>query len=156
MHLGINPITNSSAQYRNNPKFGMAIKLDKSAIPVLKEQFVAMSNKKDAETFISDIRKAVDFQKPNPVSIVIRAVEDAPGKLGAEIVDSKFGKELGMLAKRTVIQSRIGDTEFINIACNCANALNIANLNTDAVMRFLPLVKEAKAKEDGMGIHVEE
>jgi len=37
MNLGINPITNTPAQYKNNPKFGMAMSIDKSAVPVIKK-----------------------------------------------------------------------------------------------------------------------
>ena len=140
MNLRIDPIVNQPAQYKNNPKFGMAVKLNKSAIPVIKKQFITMANNTKSQEFIHSVRNAATNQARNPVNVVIKAAEDNSGKLVAEVVDSNKGNELGFSAKYDFVQSEIGKTDFIEKACNLADTVHIANYDTEKVLNILGVV----------------
>ena len=91
--LGINNSINNSNYRNNSPKFGMAIKLDSSAVPVIKKQAAKMRSI-EKYNFLSLIRQNVERQVDNPVDIIIRKTKFRKA-LAAEVVDSKFGQEMG-------------------------------------------------------------
>ena len=59
--LGINYSINNSNYRNNSPKFGMAIKLDSSAVPVIKKQAAKMKTI-EKSNFLSIIKQDVKDQ----------------------------------------------------------------------------------------------
>ncbi len=119
MNLSVNPM-GQNFNNRNSVNFGMAIKLDNDALPIIKEQASKLS-KGAYEEFWKNFDAAVSRQQENPVNIIVRKCNNRRA-LAAEIVDKSenpldnqvftqgFGKKgLKFLDKAEVKADNIND-----------------------------------------------
>ena len=137
--LGINNSINNSNYRNNSPKFGMAIKLDSSAVPVIKKQASKMKTI-DRTNFLSLIRQGAEHQTNNPVDIIIRKTKFR-NALAAEVVDSKIGKELGKLKNKIFTQpfrKKDGNLKFLDEATIHADKLNETNNQVRELVDSIP------------------
>ncbi len=148
MNLGITPANqNINCKRNNSPKFGMAIKLDKSAHSIIKKQAVALSEK-SRNNFFTKLRQAVERQENNPVNIIIRKTKHR-NALAAEIVDSEIGKSMGGIKNQVTSQPFIfknGNLFFLNKAEIKANKLNETN---NEVRKIIDGISTAESKDYG-------
>ena len=156
MNLGINPMSqNMNCSRRNNtPNFGMAIKMDKSAYPVIKKQAIALGEK-GKNNFFTKIKQAVERQEQNPVNIIIRKAKHRQA-LAAEIVDSEAGKAIGGVknkVKSQPIVGKNGSLGFLNKAEKKANKLNETNNQVQEIINSIP---KAETKDYGKEIKLPE
>lgn len=138
--LGINNSINNSNYRNNSPKFGMAIKLDSSAVPVIKKQAAKMKSI-EQNNFLSLIKQYVKDQENNPVTVIIRATKSLRKALAAVVVDSKKGQEMGKLKNKTFTQpfrKKDGNLKFLNDASNYANKLNETNNEVQKLVDSIP------------------
>lgn len=145
--LGINNSINNSNYKNNSPKFGMTVKLDSSAVPVIKKQASKMKII-DRTNFLSLIKQSAEHQVNNPVDIIIRKTKFR-NALAAEVVDSKIGKELGKLKNKIFTQpfrKKDGNLKFLDNASNYANKLTETN---KAVIRLVDDIPKAKVEDYG-------
>ena len=120
MNIGLTQANNKS------PNFGMALKIDKSATPIIKNRFLYTPGK-DKDFFITTIKECAERQAKNPVDIFIK--EDK-GKLVAEVVDSEVGQNLGKPLTQCIYpekERKLLDVGFILNAEHTADTLNTAN-----------------------------
>ena len=137
--LGINNSINNSNYRNNSPKFGMTVKLDSSAVPVIKKQASKMKTI-DRTKFLSLIRQGAEHQANNPVDIIIRKTKFR-NALAAEVVDSKIGKELGKLKNKIFTQpfrKKDGNLKFLDNASNYANKLHETNKEVIKLVDDIP------------------
>ena len=129
--LSINPAINSNSNCtpkRNNPSFGMALKIDPSAAPIIKRQALALGEK-SKNNFFTKIQQAFERQKDNPVDIILRKAKHRKA-LAATIVDSEAAKGIGQVNNITTSQPFVfknGSLRFLNEAEKKANRLNQTN-----------------------------
>ncbi len=158
MNLGITPANqNINCKRNNSPQFGMAIKLDKSAHPIIKKQAVALRDK-SRNNFFTKLKQAVERQESNPVNILIRKAKHR-NALAAEVVDSEIGKSMGGVKNQVTSQPLIGKNgslKFLDKAEKKANKLNETNNEVKKIIDEIP-VAEAKdySKRGGSIIAVE-
>ena len=120
-----------------NPRFGMAVKMDKSAYPVIKDQFLKLGlNEKDQDFFVKTIGDVATKQIKNPIDIIIKESSKKTGKLAAELVDTNGKKDLGKLTKSETIfhQEKDGQLGFLDNAQKTATVLNTINYKFQAIM----------------------
>lgn len=137
--LGINYSINNSNYRNNSPKFGMAIKLDSSAVPVIKKQAAKMKTI-EKSNFLSIIKQDVKDQADNPVNIIIRKTKFRKA-LAAVVVDSKIGQEMGKLKNKIFTQpfrKKDGNLKFLDDASNYANKLNETNNEVQKLVDSIP------------------
>ena len=137
--LGINNSINNSNYRNNSPKFGMAIKLDSSAVPIIKKQAAKMRSI-EKYNFLSLIRQNVERQVDNPVDIIIRKTKFRKA-LAAEVVDSKFGQEMGKLNNNIFTQpfrKKDGNLKFLDEATIHADKLNETNNRVRELVDSIP------------------
>lgn len=149
MNLGINPMSqNMNCSRRNNtPNFGMAIKMDKSAYPIIKKQAIALGEK-GKNNFFTKLKLAVERQEQNPVNIIIRKAKHRQA-LAAEIVDSEAGKVIGGVKNKVKSQPIIGKNgnfRFLNKAEKEADKLNETNNQIQEIINNIP---KAETKDYG-------
>lgn len=148
MNLGITPM--NYGMKNNNPNFGMAVKFDKKALPIIKEQALKLSNKHvpgeltNYESFWSKLNEIIASQKENPNNIIVRKTK-LRNRLTAEVVDasaenavknSKFSQ--GLFEK--------GDLTFLKKAESQANKMQDVNNNIKEFDLATKLDYSAKAK----------
>lgn len=150
MNLGITPANqNINCKRNNSPQFGMAIKLDKSAHPIIKKQAVALRDK-SRNNFFTKLKQAVERQESNPVNILIRKAKHR-NALAAEVVDSEIGKSMGGVKNQVTSQPLIGKNgslKFLDKAEKKANKLNETN---NEVKKIIDEIPAAEAKDYGKG-----
>ena len=137
--LGINNSINNSNYRNNSPKFGMAIKLDSSAVPIIKKQAAKMRTI-EKYNFLSLIRQNVERQVDNPVDFIIRKTKFRKA-LAAEVVDSKLGQEMGKLKNKIFTQpfrKKDGNLKFLDNASNYANKLHETNKEVIKLVDDIP------------------
>lgn len=120
MNIGFNSSMNS-------PKFGMAVKVDESALKTMKRQLVKMSpDKKDA--FFEGFNNIKERQESNPVNIIIRKLKHR-NALAADIVDSNADTNIKMPTRKQGFFFKNGSLNFLKKAEEDANKLNNINEN---------------------------
>lgn len=137
MNLGITNFKCST--YNANPSFGMAIKLDKSAHSVIKQQALKLGNK-SRERFFAGIEEAVNKQQDNPVNIILRKSKTR-NALAAEVSDSESGRELGAATNFVTSQPfffKNGSLKFLKAAQAKADDLNSINSKLDNLIENIP------------------
>ena len=148
MNLGITPMNqNMNCSRHNTPSFGMAIKVDKSAYPIIKKQAIALGEK-GKNNFFTKLKQAVTRQEQNPVDIIIRKAKRRQA-LAAEIVDSEAGKAIGGVKNKVKSQPIIGKNGslgFLNKAEKKADKLNETNNQVQEIIDSIP---KAEAKDYG-------
>ena len=149
MHLGITPMNQNMncSRHNNTPSFGMAIKMDKSAYPIIKKQAIALGEK-GKNNFFTKLKQAVTRQEQNPVDIIIRKAKHRQA-LAAEIVDSEAGKAIGGVKNKVKSQPIIGKNGslgFLNKAEKKADKLNETNNQVQEIIDSIP---KAEAKDYG-------
>ena len=130
--LRINGIQNNNyiATQSAKPSFGMALKINETAIPVIKKQALQL----DAcarGNFLRGFENILINEKDNPVDIIIRKSKFRKA-LVADVVDSEEGKKLGSVKKKTFSQAsvkKIGNLGFLNKARDYA--IRVCNVNND-------------------------
>lgn len=130
--LRINGIQNNNYNTTQNtkPSFGMALKINESAIPVIKKQAFQLETNARGN-FLREIEDASKNEKDNPVNIIIRKSKFRKA-LVAEVVDSEEGKKLGSTKKKTFSQpfgKKIVSLKFLDKARDYA--LRLSNVNDD-------------------------
>ena len=130
--LRINGIQNNKYNTTQNtkPSFGMALKINESAIPVIKKQAFQLETNARGN-FLREIEDASKNEKDNPVNIIIRKSKFRKA-LVAEVVDSEEGKKLGSTKKKTFSQpfgKKIVSLKFLDKARDYA--LRLSNVNDD-------------------------
>lgn len=125
--LRINGIQNNNYNTTQNTKlsFGMALKINESAIPVIKKQAFQLETNARGN-FLREIEDASKNEKDNPVNIIISKA------LVAEVIDSEEGKKLGSTKKKTFSQpfgKKIVSLKFLDKARDYA--LRLSNVNDD-------------------------
>ncbi len=156
MNLGINQMSQNINCSRKNssPNFGMALKVDKSAYPIIKKQAIALGEKKK-NNFLFKIEQAFERQKENPVNIILRKAKHREA-LAAEVVDSECGKTLGGVKNKIKSQPIIGKNgslRFLDKAEKNANKLNETNKQIQNLINRIP---EAEPKDYGKPIKLPE
>ncbi|MCM1264988.1 MAG: hypothetical protein NC200_02215 [Candidatus Gastranaerophilales bacterium] len=134
MNLGINAATpNYNCQRKNSPNFGMAVLVDKNALPVLKNQAMKLSNKAGKngttsayENLWNQINESIDRQKDNPVNIILKKVFGR-NAIQAVVVDSTAETAVKNKKFSQGIFSRSGNMKCLEQAEEHANKLNDAN-----------------------------
>lgn len=130
--LRINGIQNNNYNTTQNtkPSFGMALKINESAIPVIKKQAFQLETNARGN-FLREIEDASKNEKDNPVNIIIRKSKFRKA-LVAEVIDSEEGKKLGSIKKKTFSQpfgKKIVSLKFLDKARDYA--LRLSNVNDD-------------------------
>lgn len=130
--LRINGIQNNNYNTTQNtkPSFGMALKINESAIPVIKKRAFQLETNARGN-FLREIEDASKNEKDNPVNIIIRKSKFRKA-LVAEVIDSEEGKKLGSTKKKTFSQpfgKKIGSLKFLDKARDYA--LRLSNVNDD-------------------------
>ncbi len=130
--LRINGIQNNNYNTTQNTKlsFGMALKINESAIPVIKKQAFQLETNARGN-FLREIEDASKNEKDNPVNIIIRKSKFRKA-LVAEVIDSEEGKKLGSTKKKTFSQpfgKKIVSLKFLDKARDYA--LRLSNVNDD-------------------------
>lgn len=130
--LRINGIQNNNYNTTQNtkPSFGMALKINESAIPVIKKQAFQLETNARGN-FLREIENASKNEKDNNVDIIIRKSKFRKA-LVAEVVDSEEGKKLGSTKKKTFSQpfgKKIVSLKFLDKARDYA--LRLSNVNDD-------------------------
>lgn len=130
--LRINGIQNNNYNTTQNtkPSFGMALKINESAIPVIKKQAFQLETNARGN-FLREIEDASKNEKDNPVNIIIRKSKFRKA-LVAEVIDSEEGKKLGSTKKKTFSQpfgKKIVSLKFLDKARDYA--LRLSNVNDD-------------------------
>lgn len=130
--LRINGIQNNNYNTTQNtkPSFGMALKINESAIPVIKKQAFQLETNARGN-FLREIEDASKNEKDNPVDIIIRKSKFRKA-LVAEVIDSEEGKKLGSTKKKTFAQpfgKKIVSLKFLDKARDYA--LRLSNVNDD-------------------------
>lgn len=139
MNIGFTQANNKS------PNFGMALKIDKSATPVIKNKFL-LSIRDHKDSFKTTINEVAKRQAQNPVDIFIKGDK---GKLVAEVVDSEAGLELGYpQVQKLFPQDENGlkkhlDSSFILSAEICADKLKSVN---DELIEMIKNTEKAVTK----------
>lgn len=119
MNLNVNSVSRG----QTNPNFGMAVKLDSDAHPIIKKQVSKLSAKK-AEKFWEDFDKIVEDQKDNLVNIIIRKCNNRRA-LAAEVVDnSESALENKVFTQGLIHPSGL---KFVKSAEDYANKVNVLN-----------------------------
>ena len=106
-----------------SPNFGMAIKIDSNAHPVIKKQVAKMAGEK-AEKFWETLDAAVYRQKDNPVNILIRKSNHRQA-LVAEVVDNSEEALNNKVFAQDLFKP--GGLKFVNKAETYANQVNKIN-----------------------------
>lgn len=130
--LRINGIQNNNYNTTQNtkPSFGMALKINESAIPVIKKQAFQLETNARGN-FLREIEDASKNEKDNPVNIIIRKSKFRKA-LVAEVIDSEEGKKLGSTKKKTFSQpfgKKTVSLKFLDKARDYA--LRLSNVNDD-------------------------
>lgn len=130
--LRINGIQNNNYNTTQNtkPSFGMALKINESAIPVIKKQAFQLETNARGN-FLREIEDASKNEKDNPVDIIIRKSKFRKA-LVAEVIDSEEGKKLGSTKKKTFSQpfgKKVVSLKFLDKARDYA--LRLSNVNDD-------------------------
>lgn len=129
MNIGFNPV-----RQNNNPKFGMSLKIDKTAYPVIKDHVLKM-NEQEVDTFIKAVKGVAERTARNPVDIIIKSSgEKCPSKLVAQVADSELGKELGATETINYIQDSKGGTLFLFDAERRAEHVNRTNQSVKSLL----------------------
>ena len=142
--LSINPAINSNLNCtpkRNNPSFGMALKIDPSAAPIIKRQALALGN--EGNSFFAEIQGVINTQKNNPVDIILRKAKYR-NALAASIKDAEAAKKFGE-AKISTSQPWIfktGNLNFLHKAEKEADKLNQTNNKVKDLMENVGIKKE--------------
>lgn len=134
MNLSINTATpNYNCQRKNSPNFGMAVLVDKKAIPVIKEQAMKLSSKAKKEgvasayeKFWTNFNETVDRQNENPVNIIVKKIFGRKA-LKAVVVDSTAESAVKNTSFSQGILSKNGSLKFLEKAEAQADKLNNTN-----------------------------
>lgn len=143
MNLGINTpsVANYNCQRKNSPSFGMAVLVDKKAIPVIKAQAMKLSDilaenahptdVSDYTSFWNSLNATIERQKENPVNIIIKKIFGR-NSVKAVVVDSEGAEKA---VKNSSFNQGVfrnnGDLTFLYEAEAQANKLNDANSRID-------------------------
>lgn len=143
MNLCVNTpsVANYNCQRKNSPSFGMAVLVDKKAIPVIKAQAMKLSDVlaenahptdvSDYAAFWNAFDAAVERQKENPVNIIIKKIFGRDS-VKAVVVDSVGAeKAVKNSAFKQGVFRKNGDLNFLYEAEAQANKLNDANSKID-------------------------
>lgn len=131
MNLSINPSVNSNYntmncnKRRNNPSFGMAVKVDESAMQIMKDQTLALSTKK-ATKFWDKLSEMISRNEDNPVNVIIRKCNHRKA-LAAEVVDSEAATAVDNKVHTQPFMFKNGSLKFAEKAEKDANVLNETN-----------------------------
>jgi len=128
MNLGIN-----QAQNYSSPNFGMAVKVDKKAMGVIKSQSMRLSEKSKKNgmdspygEFWNHFNSVVEHEEANPVNIIIKKVFGR-NKLKAVVVDSNAETAVKNQKFSQGLFSRNGSLNFLDDSAACANKINNDN-----------------------------
>lgn len=131
MNLSINPSVNSNYntmncnKRRNNPSFGMAVKVDESAMQIMKDQTLALSTKK-ATKFWDKLSEMISRNEDNPVNVIIRKCNHRKA-LAAEVVDAEAETAVKNRVHTQPFMFKNGSLKFAEKAEKDANVLNETN-----------------------------
>ncbi len=131
MNLSINPSVTSNYntmncnKRSNNPNFGMAFKVDESAMKVIKDQTLALNPKK-AENFWTNLKGMIIRNEDNPVKVIIRKC-DKRNALAAEVVDAEAETAVKNRVHTQPFLFKNGSLKFAEKAEKDAKILNETN-----------------------------
>lgn len=131
MNLSINPSVNSNYntmncnKRSNNPSFGMAVKVDESAMQIMKDQTLALSTKK-ATKFWDKLSEMISRNEDNPVNVIIRKCNNRKA-LAAEVVDAEAETAVKNRVHTQPFMFKNGSLKFAEKAEKDANVLNETN-----------------------------
>ena len=153
MNLGITPV--NYGMKNNNPNFGMAVKFDKKALPIVKEQALSLSQKHVAgeqtayKSFWNKLNDIIAGQKDNPNNIIIRKTKMRNG-LTAEVVDASAENAVKNSKFSQGLFNRKGNLEFLERAEAQANKLQDVNTSIKEfdIANKLDYSAKAKAKAE--------
>lgn len=137
MNLGINPAVNNNYnsmncnRRRNNTSFGMAFKVDESAMQIMKDQTLALSPKK-ATKFWDKLSEMISRNEDNPVKVIIRKCNHRKA-LAAEVVDSEAETAVKNRVHSQPLLFKNGSLKFAEKAEKDANLLNETNKKIEAL-----------------------
>lgn len=135
MNLGINSVSNNyssmNCQRKNSPSFGMAMKVDKSAEKIIKDQVLSLKPKK-AEAFWAKLEELKSSSESNPVNWIIRKC-NRRNALAAEVVDSNAETAVKNKVFSQPLMFKDGKLGFAEKAAAEAEKLNDANLKIQAL-----------------------
>jgi uncharacterized protein YkvS len=120
---------NNSSNYQKNQSFGMAVKVDKKAIPVIKEQALKLKDGQKAQNyseFWDNLKGTIERQKDNPVNIIIKKVMGRKALSGV-VVDSTAETAVKNKSFSQGLFSKNGSLEFLKKSEDYANKLNQTN-----------------------------
>ena len=137
---GISSFNNTQITYtrkaKQSPNFGMALKFDKDALPVIKKQAMGLSAS-GRDKFWSLLEEIKGRQENNPVNIIVRKTTHRDA-LAADIIDSTAETEIILNSKKQGLFSRNGSLKFLEKAETDANELN----KTNEEISKLPIAEE--------------
>lgn len=135
MNLGINSVSNNyssmNCKRNSSPNFGMAMKVDKSAEKVIKEQVLNLSPKK-ADAFWEKLEALKTESESNPVNWIIRKCNKR-NALAAEVVDSAAETAVKNKVHSQPFVFKNGNLKFAEKAKADAERINDANLKIDSL-----------------------
>lgn len=154
MNLGINSYSNNygamNCKRKNSPNFGMAFKVEDSAMKVIKDQVLSLKPKK-AEGFWQKFNDIITRNESNPVNVIIRKCEKR-NALAAEVVDSEAATAINNKVYTQPFFFKNGNLAFAERAEADAKVLNetnakLAELPKAAEKDFYPggIIPEAEA-----------
>jgi len=131
MNLSINPSVNNNYntmncnKRRNNTSFGMAFKVDESAMKIMKDQTLAIKPKK-AENFWNKLNDMIARNEDNPVNVIIRKCNHRKA-LAAEVVDAEAETAVKNRVHTQPFAFKNGSLKFAEKAEKDANTINETN-----------------------------
>ena len=135
LSIGQASYNDMNCQRKNNPNFKMAVKIDPSAMKVMKNQTLKLSSKAPKknpagsayEKFWTKLNDSISRQEENPVNIIIRKTKMRNG-LTAEVVDSQAATAVKNQKYSQSLLSKNGSLKFLDKAEKTANKINDTNI----------------------------
>lgn len=137
MNLSINPAVNNNYnsmncnRRRNNTSFGMAVKVDESAMQIMKDQTLALSTRK-ATKFWDKLNEMITRNEDNPVNVIIRKCNHRKA-LAAEVVDSEAATAVDNKVHTQPFMFKNGSLKFAEKAEKDAYTINETNKKLEAL-----------------------
>lgn len=131
MNLGINPsvgnnYSSMNCKKNNSPNFGMAMKVDKSAEKVIKEQVLKL-NPNETLAFWEKLGNLKAESESNPVNWIIRKCKHR-NALAAEVVDSSAETAVKNKVHSQPFLFKTGNLEFAEKAKDDADKIRAVNV----------------------------
>ncbi len=106
-----------------SPKFGMAVKIHDSALPIIKKQTLKLTPSEYAEYF-TELSKIIKRQEENPVNIIIQQSGNR-NALEAIVVDNSDNPlDNAVFSQSRIFPSKFGYLERAEFRANRINDLN--------------------------------